>query len=119
MTNLDTQIDEIYKAVRNNSRVILYTDPIGRPDEDGHREWSHRDDLWAISTSELDRIRTLITEARIDELEIVSHGETCVFHQAQGMQGDGFNCICKHPYTKKRIEERIAQLKQPQNTEEQ
>lgn len=47
------EAERIYKAVRNDSRVILYNDPMGRPDEDGWRDQASRDDLWAISTEEL------------------------------------------------------------------
>ena len=68
MSDIDRKIDELYKVVRNNSRVILYNDAIGRPDEDGRREQVSRDDMWAISTEELNSILALIDEARVDEV---------------------------------------------------
>lgn len=75
-SNGDEEIQQLYKNVRNNSRMILYNDQIGRPDEDGDRNECHRDDLWAISTEELNRFRELAIdrkqhelEARIDEVE--------------------------------------------------
>ena len=63
-TEQDKELRELYKQVRNNSRVILYTDVMGRPDEDGYREQVSRDDMWAISTAELDKFVELITADR-------------------------------------------------------
>lgn len=76
-TEQDKELQELYRQVRNNSRVILYTDVMGKPDEDGKREQTSRDDLWAISTAELDKFMQLITadrkrvalEARIQGIE--------------------------------------------------
>ena len=68
-TNTSDEAELIYKAVRNNSRVILYTDVMGRGDEEGHRDQTMRDDLWAISTDELTRLRDLATynQRKLDE----------------------------------------------------
>lgn len=60
------EVNKLYKQVRNNSRVILYTDVMGRPDEDGQREQVSRDDMWAISTSELNAFKALIHSREIE-----------------------------------------------------
>ncbi len=64
MTKVDKAIEKIYKTIRNNSRMILYSDPIGRPGEDGKREQVTRDDLWAISTDELEKICELFDQEK-------------------------------------------------------
>lgn len=108
-TEQDKELRELYKQIRNNSRVILYNDVIGRPDEDGNREQTFRDDLWAISTAELDKFVELITadrkrvalEARIDELEHIK-----ILHRKEvytTISGDDVN-----------IHDRIAELKAQQ-----
>ena len=76
MSNSSDELRELYKTVRHNSRMILYNDPIGRPDDDNQREQVGRDDMWAVSTEELDRFMQLIeshtqqavVEARKQEL---------------------------------------------------
>ena len=58
--------EAVYKKVRSNKRAILYNDEIGLEE----RRQVYRDDMWAISTEELDSLKTLhaVIDSMISEL---------------------------------------------------
>lgn len=76
------ELNRLYKTVRNNSRMILYTDQIGRPDEDNQREQVSRDDLWAISTEELNQFRKLVENQSQAISKAVAEAERKAFERA-------------------------------------
>jgi hypothetical protein len=49
-------VEEIYKRVRSNSRTILYSDLIGIRKDTDERMQVGRDDMWGITTEELETI---------------------------------------------------------------
>jgi hypothetical protein len=62
---VDGELEAILKEVQSIPRRILYTDTV-------NNEQTCRDDLWAISTSEIEELRTILAATRkqiLDEVE--------------------------------------------------
>lgn len=59
---LEQSIALLRRLVMSKQRMVLYTDTI-------QGEWAHRDDLWAISTGEVEAFISLIRRAQVSDLE--------------------------------------------------
>jgi hypothetical protein len=64
----DNVLDEIFKTVQSNDRMILWTYPVGKNSD--RNDYCKRDDLWAISTDELRQI-----QARIEQQVLIGRRE--------------------------------------------
>ena len=108
MTNKERSIEEIYKQVRSNSRAILYSDLIGLGVEN-ERKQCGRDDMWAITTEELELLtQTLQTERQKREGVVEA-----LTKEHYGISYESDTCIeCENH---NRIEEALAIITQTNN----
>jgi hypothetical protein len=61
MEELEKSISLLRRMVMNQKRMVLYTDTI-------QGQWTYRDDLWAISTSEVEAFISLARRAQVTGL---------------------------------------------------
>ena len=65
----DRGVEEIYKKVRSNGRAILYSDLIGLGVEN-ERKQCGRDDMWAITTEELELLTKHMNQFIIENFSL-------------------------------------------------
>lgn len=104
------QIDKLRGAVINAARVILYTDRLGYPNPNGERRQAQRDDLWAISTKEVDKIESLISSEVVAVLEELEHD---IHHKIRVTNIQGYAALTNGQYIKvPNMESALTTIKQ-------
>lgn len=100
MNTPERTVEEIYKQVRSNSRAILYTDLISLGIEN-ERQRCGRDDMWAITTEELETLTQTLQAERQRCEEMVSriatfaeHRATCFLYSCEDEEYKNSKCDC-------------------------